>query len=77
MSTPVNAGLIVSLACFFIFNPFGPKPSESAVKVIRKAKGVAPLKLPKGVERGMAKILAPEASAIAEFFGPAPKMGDV
>jgi sodium/proline symporter len=66
---PYFAGLVVSLLCYFVFNPFGPKPSETVIKAVRKAKGAASLRVPRVIEKGMNKALAPEANAIADFLG--------
>ncbi len=65
---PYFAGLIISIICYFVFNSFGPKPSESIVEAVRRARGVAVHKLPRGVEKGIARSLAPESEAITEFL---------
>ncbi|QSQ09266.1 Osmoregulated proline transporter OpuE [Koleobacter methoxysyntrophicus] len=65
---PYLAGLLVSIACFFIFNRFGSRPSAEIVDAVRKAQGTAKIKIPKGIQATSSKILVPEAKAVAEFI---------
>jgi len=64
---PFFAGLLVSVACLFIFNRFGSRPSQEIIAAVRKAQGTARIKVPKGIQASSAKMLIPEAKAVAEF----------
>lgn len=65
---PFFAGLIVSVACLFIFNRFGKTNSPDVIKAVRKAKGLKISKVPKGIEINTSKLLAPEAKAVSQFL---------
>ncbi|SFE57314.1 sodium/proline symporter [Alteribacillus iranensis] len=64
---PFLGGLIVSIAAMILGNFFGSPPSDEIQEAFYKARGTH--KLPKNIDKNVARDLAPEASSIADFTG--------
>ncbi|QEK12931.1 sodium/proline symporter [Crassaminicella thermophila] len=70
---PFFAGLLASIACLFIFNRFGNKPSQKIIDAVHKAQGKNSSNVSKGIQNSTCKMLAPEANAVSIFIASRPK----
>ncbi|TXL66803.1 sodium/proline symporter [Cerasibacillus terrae] len=63
---PFLAGLIISIIGMIIGNYFGKPPTREMMELFEEAKG--PRRLPKQIEKNIAKDIGPEARAISEYI---------